>query len=244
MNTDKTIPLERVLSKMGVLSRNKTRRLIDEGRVKVNDVVIKKHFHPVNPAVDVIFIDGKPVEAAELVYIMLNKAPGYITSTLDDKSRENLFLDLPENINHLFPLFRLDNSAEGLMFFTNDNSWAQKLRESIQAVSMTYQIQIKQSIDNDIIEEMKAGVQSPGETLKFNDVTLIKASNKSSIIRVVLNGDDYTVIRRMCAFFEFNILHFVRTAVGTLELGGLEKGTTRMLSTQESGLVFEKQDFL
>lgn len=243
MNTDKTIPLERVLSKMGVLSRNKTRRLIDEGRVKVNDVVIKRHFHPVNPAVDVILIDGKPVEAAELVYIMLNKAPGYITSTLDDKSRENLFHDLPESINHLFPLFRLDNSAEGMMFFTNDNSWAQKLRESIQAVSMTYQIQIKQSIDNSIIEEMRAGVQAPGEILKFDNVSLLKASNKSSILRVVLNGDDYTVIRRMCAFFEFNILHFVRTAVGTLELGGLEKGTTRLLSKKESGLVFEKQDF-
>lgn len=237
MNTEKTIPLERILSKMGVLSRNKTRLLINQGRVKVNSVVIKKHFHPVHPETDVIMVDNVVMKAAEPVYIMLNKNPGYITSTLDDKSREGIFAELPDEITHLFPVFRLDNDAEGMMLFTNDTAWSKKLTENAALIPMTYTVQVMESFPDGIIEEMRTGVNDIGDILRLDDVSIIKASSKTSLIKVVLAGDDYSLIRRIFGFFELHILHLVRTEIGRLKLGDLEKGQIRLLDSAESILV-------
>ncbi|MCC7004602.1 rRNA pseudouridine synthase, partial [Candidatus Nomurabacteria bacterium] len=130
MNSEKnTVPLERALSKLGVLSRNNTRRLIDKKRVKVNGRVITSHFFPVELESDIILIDDQPVRPPEHVYILTHKIKGQVHLFVNEKTRETVFKELPPEIHHVVPAGRLDPAAEGLFLYTNDTKWSSRVLE-------------------------------------------------------------------------------------------------------------------
>lgn len=235
MNSEKnTVPLERALSKLGVLSRNNTRRLIDHKRVKVNGRVITSHFYPVNIETDVILVDDAPVEPADLVYVITHKIKGQLPLFVNDKTRENVFKDLPPEIHHIVPAGRLDTNAEGLFIYTNDTKWARLVIEYEETGTEVYIVRGEGELSQESLEEMKSGVVDMGDMLRFNDVVFEKQSSKTVVLRITIRGGGRTkLVRRMLSVFQFRIFQVLRVQLGGLTLGDLPRGQGRLMTMEE-----------
>ena len=120
--------LQKYIARSGLASRRKAEELILQGRVKVNDVIVKELGTKVDPQKDTIKVDNKVIKLeSNKVYIMLNKPEGYVT-TLKDKYSVKIVLDLIHGIDErIFPVGRLDMDTSGLLLLTNDGDLAFKL---------------------------------------------------------------------------------------------------------------------
>ena len=117
--------LARALSKLGFCSRSRATELIRMGKVTVNRTVRKNPEFPVLLGKDVIIMDDVSINQAEKVYVVLNKPRGLVTSASDELGRETVFACFENSkLPHLSPVGRLDKASEGLLLFTNDNTWA------------------------------------------------------------------------------------------------------------------------
>ncbi|MDE0087665.1 MAG: pseudouridine synthase, partial [Candidatus Poribacteria bacterium] len=131
--------LEKYIATSGIASRRAVKRAIREGRVTVNGTEIFIPGHPIDVESDCIEFEGKQVEPlTERIYLMLNKPAGYLTTRRDERGRPtvmDLLTELPESI---YPVGRLDLETEGLLLFTNDGNFANRLMHPSHEVDKTY----------------------------------------------------------------------------------------------------------
>lgn len=234
-----TVPLERALSKLGVLSRNKMRYLIDKKRVKVNGKVISSHFYPVDISSDVIMIDDNPVAVPEHVYMMAHKVKGQTHLFVNERTRETVFKDLPPEIHHMVPAGRLDTNAEGLFLYTNDTKWSSRVIEAEDKGTEIYLVRGEGDITDESLAEMKEGVLDMGDMLKFENAEFDKQSSKTLVLKITLTGGGRVkLIRRMLAVFQFRIFQIQRIQLGGLQLGDLPRSEGRLLTEDEKNSVF------
>ena len=120
--------LQKILAHAGVASRRECEQLIQNGHVSVNGRVVTELGTKADPSKDQIRVNGKLIQVNQrLVYIMLNKPRGYITSVKDELGRKTV-LDLVHNVSErIYPVGRLDYDSEGLLLLTNDGKLANKL---------------------------------------------------------------------------------------------------------------------
>ena len=159
------IRIQKVLSDQGVLSRRKAEEAIRAGRVTVNGrpAVIG---HPVNPARDVVAIDGHRVvfrKKKHNLYILLHKPRGVVTTTSDEQNRKcvlDLLGDLPERV---YPVGRLDRNSEGLLLLTNDGELANQVMHPSHHLAKTYRVTVRPGITDEQAAQMSAGVELDGK---------------------------------------------------------------------------------
>lgn len=235
MNSEKnTVPLERALSKLGVLSRNNTRRLIDKKRVKVNGRVITSHFFPVVIETDIILVDDQPVKPAEHIYMLTHKIKGELPRFVNEKSRETIFKELPADILHMVPAGRLDVNSEGLFIYTNDTKWARNVVEYENTGKEVYIVRGEGDLSDEALDEMKEGVVDMGDMLRFDDVVFEKNSSKTQLLRITISGGGRTkLVRRMLSVFQLRIFQVLRVQLGGLQLGDLPRSEGRILTEEE-----------
>jgi len=123
----RSVGLARALSKLGVCSRSQAAERVRAGRVRLNGIVRRDPEWPVHVGKDRLELDGTKIDAAEHLYLMLNKPRGLITSASDEHGRDTVFSLLAPGLPFVAPVGRLDKASEGLLLFTNDSEWAQKL---------------------------------------------------------------------------------------------------------------------
>lgn len=118
--------LQRFLARAGVASRRGSEDLMTAGRVTVNGVVTRELGSKVDPAVDEVAVDGRPVRlGAGAAYLMLNKRAGYLTTMRDPQGRPCVAELMPcDRYPGLFPVGRLDLDTTGLLLFTTDGDLA------------------------------------------------------------------------------------------------------------------------
>lgn len=228
--------LARALSKLGYCSRTEAQALIAAGRVKVNGRRITDAESRTVPGTDRIAVDGKPVEAQEKSYLMLNKPRGLVTSTSDERGRDTVYACLNDpGLPWLAPVGRLDKASEGLLLFTNDTCWAAAILDPASHLDKTYHVQVDCLADDALIERITAGVRDDtGETLEAKHVRLLRQGTVNSWLEIVLDEGRNRQIRRLLAAFDIGVLRLVRIAIGPLALGDLPKGRYRALSPEET----------
>src|SRR5215470_9215545 len=156
--------LARALSKLGFCSRSQAAEWIREGRVELNGRVRTDPQTPVRLGRDRLLVDGKVVQKAACVYLMLNKPRGLVTTTADEKGRETVFQCLAgKNLPFVSPVGRLDRASEGLLLFTNDTAWAARITEPSSRIEKTYHVQIDRVADDVLLDRLRAGVKLAGE---------------------------------------------------------------------------------
>lgn len=226
--------LARAMSKLGFCSRSKAAELIRMGKVTVNRTVRKNPEFPVILGQDVIIMDDVSINQAKQVYVMLNKPRGLVTSASDELGRETVFSCFEHSkLPHLSPVGRLDKASEGLLLFTNDNVWADKVTNPATHLDKTYHVQIGGLVDDVLLARLKHGIDDEGEHLSAKNVTVLRTGEKNTWLEFTLDEGRNRHIRRLLDAFDIEVLRLVRVAIGSLALGDLPKGRWRELTRKE-----------
>jgi 23S rRNA pseudouridine2605 synthase len=227
------VPLERALSKLGIMSRAQTRKLIGEGRLAVDGRTVTDATRAVVPEKARITIDGKPVVRPQACTVMMYKPKGFVTTRSDDKGRKTVYDLLPGHLKHLHPVGRLDMATTGLLLMTTDTQLSNFLTEPANAVPRVYAVTVKARIGEDDIKRLSQGIQDRGDLLKALKVTVRKASNKESHLVIELCEGRNREIRRMIEAVGSEVTALKRIAFGKLELGTLQPGKFRTVAKEE-----------
>jgi 23S rRNA pseudouridine2605 synthase len=225
--------LARALSKLGFCSRAQAFSLIRSGRVRLNQKPVCDPETPVRLGKDRIEVEGKQVAPAAKAYLMLNKPRGLVTTRNDEKGRKTIYSLLPHNSEWLAPVGRLDMASEGLLLLTNDSAWGARIASPEAHVAKTYHVQIDAVASQKLIDRLRKGVSTEGGYLALKGVSILRTGKKNSWLEIVLDEGKNRHIRRMLSELGIEVLRLMRVAVGSVELGDLPKGTTRLLTDEE-----------
>ena len=226
--------LARAMSKLGFCSRSRATELIRMGKVSVNHVVRKNPEFPVILGQDIIIMDDVSINQAKQVYVMLNKPRGLVTSASDELGRETVFSCFEHSrLPHLSPVGRLDKASEGLLLFTNDNTWADRITNPATHLDKTYHVQITGLVDESLLSRLKSGIHDHDEHLSAKNVTVLRTGEKNTWLKFTLDEGRNRHIRRLLDAFGIEVLRLVRVAIGPLALGDLPKGKWRELTRRE-----------
>jgi len=218
------VPLERVLSKLGFASRKQTRQFINEGRIKVNGKTVRDGLFQVAPETDQIMLDGKAVKKAQEITVMLNKPRGIVTTKSDEKGRKTIYSLLPQELQHLHPVGRLDMATTGLLILTTDTQLSNFLTDPLNEIPRTYVVTVEGRIDGGDLVKMQNGIEDNGEILKTVHVEARKVSNKESHLTMTLTEGKNREIRRMMEALGHEVTALKRISFGDIDLGDLKPG--------------------
>lgn len=226
--------LQKYLARAGIASRRKAEQMILDGRVKVNNKLVKELGTLVSPETDVVSVDGKPVQGAEKkIYLMLNKPIGIITSVKDEQNRPTVMDFVKAVPQRIFPVGRLDRDSEGLLLLTNDGSLAYKLTHPKYEISKTYQVLVKGRPGKKALDFLRKGIVLNGRKTSPALVKILRQLNKETLVEISIHEGRNRQVRRMFAQIGHPVVELKRTKFSFLELGDLASGQYRYLSTQE-----------
>jgi 23S rRNA pseudouridine2605 synthase len=224
----------RVISKLGLGSRSQAAQWVRDGRVRVNQRVVRDAEFPVRQGVDRIDIEGQQPGAATRVVLMLNKPRGLVTTTTDEHGRDTVYACFAGSaLPWLAPIGRLDKATEGLLLFSNDPAWAARITDPKSGPDKTYHVQIDCLPSTELPRQLEHGVVLEGERLSAKSVRCLRTGHKNAWLEIVLVEGRNRQIRRLLAAFDIAVLRVLRVAVGPLLLGALPKGQWRILTVQE-----------
>lgn len=226
--------LQKFLAEAGVASRRKAEELIKAGEIKVNGVVVKELGTKVDPAKDEVFYKNKKVTVnTKLVYLMLHKPEGYVTTVKDQFDRPTV-LDLIKGVGErIFPVGRLDYDTSGLLILTNDGDLTYRLTHPSHEVPKTYEAKLFGTpTDMDCIQ-FKRGVMVDGARVMPAKMTVIEKGEKYSTVHIVITEGKNRQVRKMCEAIKHPVSQLKRIATGELNLGNLKKGDYRPLTDKE-----------
>jgi 23S rRNA pseudouridine2605 synthase len=232
-NDSRKVGLARALSKLGYCSRTNAANLIRSGEVALNGIIRRDPEFPVHLERDRIDVGGSGVAARVRAYWMLNKPRGLVTTASDEKGRETIYSLLDDSLPWMGPVGRLDKATEGLLLLTNDSEWAARISDPATHLDKTYHVQVRASGADLPVQQFVAGVRAGGEVLRAKRAHTIRSGEKNAWLEIVLDEGKNRQIRRMCNHFGMEVVRLIRTAVGPVTLGHLEKGKARILTADE-----------
>jgi len=231
--------IQKVLASAGLGSRRSCEELISEGVVRVNGHLVADLPAWVDPKHDRITVRGKAIrQRTTQTYVMLFKPRGTICTNDDPEGRKRA-IDLVKHPSHarLFPVGRLDQDSSGLLLMTDDGELAQKLTHPSHEVARTYEIIVKGRVEESDIARLRRGIfLSNGRTAKrasAERLQILRRDRDRTRMRLILREGRNRQIRRMLARLGFPVKKLQRTAMGTLNLKGLQPGQWRDLTTSE-----------
>lgn len=224
--------LQKILSARGLCSRRKAEEWITSGRVTCNGVVAQLG-DAADPEVDEIKVDGKLLPSRnEYVYIMLNKPRGYVTTLSDEKGRPNA-AQLIDCGTRVYPVGRLDMDSEGLLLFTNDGEFANRLMHPKHEVNKTYRVLVE-GFTEENLEKLGQPIELDGYTIRKPNVKLLRQRERGQAqLLVTIHEGRNRQVRRMCAAAGMNVLRLQRISEGKLKLDQLPLGKWRYLTAEE-----------
>ena len=229
--------IQKIIASRGVASRRKAEELIAAGRVTCNGHICLLG-ESADPDVDSILLDGKPLPSGgAYMYIMLHKPKGYVTTLSDEKGRKTVFELVANCGQRVYPVGRLDMDSEGLLIFTNDGEFANRLMHPKHEVDKTYRVNVKQ-YSKAGFDKLSQPVTLDGYTIKKPEVKLISADvDGSAQLEVVIHEGRNRQVRRMCDIAGMPVLRLIRIAEGGVKLGKLPLGKWRHLTAEEVELL-------
>lgn len=230
--------LNRALALAGVASRRKADELIFAGRVTVNGAVVTEPGRRVDPATDVLTVDGRPVgrPATAPTYVLLHKPVEVVSSARDPEGRRTVMDFLPEHLRgrRLVPVGRLDYFSEGLILLTDDGELTFRLTHPRWHVDKEYEVWVRGEVPEESFTLMRAGMRlAEGEELAPVGVRMTGRRPGAVKLSMILSQGVNRQIRRMCRDLGLTILTLTRVRQGPLTLGSLPRGQARELAPAE-----------
>jgi 23S rRNA pseudouridine2604 synthase len=231
---EQSISLNKFISDTGYCSRREADRLIEAGRVMINNRVARtgNRYEPG----DQVVVDGsivKPSKQDKRVMLAFNKPVG-ITTTTDEGIKDNIisYIGYPKRI---FPIGRLDKDSEGLIFLTNDGDIVNKILRAGNNHEKEYTVRVHKPIDGAFLKSMSEGVPiMDTRTLPCK----IRQTGKQTFTIILTQGLNRQ-IRKMCEYLGYEVTNLQRTRIMHIRLDKLAVGKWRYLSEVEMGTLQE-----
>jgi 23S rRNA pseudouridine2605 synthase len=235
------IRISRFLARAGVASRRHVDDLVSQGRVTINGrraVLGQK----VDPEKDTVCVDGQVMGTIpELVYVMLDKPPGYLSSCSDPRSTRTVISLIRHVKARVFPVGRLDFDSDGLLLLTNDGDLTYLLTHPKHQVVKEYVVWVSGPKDRRKLHEMLSGILIDGRKAQVDYAEFVDDENYPGIdpgtgttgIRIGVHEGRKHLVKRICRAVGYSVLRLTRTKIGSLSLGRLPQGEWRYLSDCE-----------
>jgi 23S rRNA pseudouridine2605 synthase len=234
--------LQKILSQWGVASRRQAERLISDGRVKLNGAIATVG-QKADPAIDCIEVDGTRIQGdhrPQLVYLLLNKPIGVVSTCYDPEGRSTVLDYVPEVLRQdygLYPVGRLDTDSTGALLLTNDGDLTFWLTHPKHSVEKTYRVWVQGDLTPEGLERWRRGVVIEGRKTLPASVRQLRqqgsGSDRQTLLEIKLREGRNRQIRRVAETLGYSVVRLHRVAIGTLHLEGLGKGECRCLTPTE-----------
>jgi len=230
--------LQKYLANAGVASRRAAEKIIAEGRVSVNDEIVREMGVQIDEDYDAIKVDGELVKNEEKkYYIMLNKPVGFVTTVSDDKGRPTV-MELVSDISaRIYPVGRLDYDTEGLLLLTNDGDLTFKITHPKHDISKTYVAEVSGNITMDTIVQLRRGVVIDGKKTSPAEVEVVGATQYGTKVEITIHEGRNRQVRKMFEALGCVVKRLRRTKEAGLTLGHLPLGKWRKLSESEVNML-------
>jgi len=232
------VRLNRFLAETGTCSRRDADQLIFAGRVTVNGKIIESPAVRINSEHDAVKVEGRRVWAQPLVYVLMNKPEG-VVSTVEDPQRRTTVTDLLRGVrSRVYPVGRLDYNTSGAILLTNDGELAQRLAHPRYEFPKTYHAKVNDIPSREDLVKMAAGVRIPDKAQRYTrtrpaKVRLVKSMKKYAVVEIVLQEGRQHQVRKMCAAIHHPVAALTRVKFGFLSVAGLPSGGWRYLTRNE-----------
>jgi 23S rRNA pseudouridine2605 synthase len=225
--------VQKIIANAGICSRRRAEQLIEQGKVRVNGIVIKIG-DKAEPFRDKIIVEGREVKTCRKEYIAFNKPADCLTTLLDPRGRKTIFsyLNFKER---MIPIGRLDFRTEGLLLLTNDGDFANRVMHPRYEVDKTYKVFLDRKLEFKDLQNLREGVEIDDEQgkIKTKPVRANYASENKDVVDIIIHEGQNRIVRRMMAQLGYNVRRLIRTKVGIVELGELGTGRYRKLGYSE-----------
>ncbi|MEW6999240.1 23S rRNA pseudouridine(2604) synthase RluF [Colwelliaceae bacterium BS250] len=230
MNTADGKRLNKYISESGFCSRRAADKLIEQGRVTINDK--KPELGTKVMPSDIVKVDDNPIGAmpenkSDRVYIAYNKPIGIICTT--ERDVQGNIIDAIRHKDRIFPIGRLDKPSEGLIFLTSDGDIVNKILRAENSHDKEYIVTVDTPISERFVTRMSKGVPILGTVTKPCKVSMLG----KYMFKIVLTQGLNRQIRRMCEYLGYEVTALKRSRIMSVELGQLKPGQWRDLNEQE-----------
>lgn len=230
-NQPEQVRLNKYISNSGICSRRAADNLILEGRVKVNNSIVKELGIKVN-ADDKIQVDNETIVFEKKAYLLVNKPRNVICTKSDEKGRKSIMDLLPERFQHLYPVGRLDRNTTGIILMTNDGTLTQNLLHPSKKINKVYKVKVEKRLTQEEMNKLVLGVELEDGTSKFNKLSEL---NEDEFFRygIEIHSGKNRIIRRMFEAIDNRVLKLDRVMFHTFEKRGIPIGSFREVTISE-----------
>lgn len=220
--------LQKILARAGLGSRRHCEELIEAGSVTINGRVATLG-DKADAETDHIDVDGVRIGTQPgLVYYLLNKPTGVVTTAADTHGRP-IVTELVPTEPRVFPVGRLDQDTEGLLLLTNDGDLAQRLAHPKFGVEKEYLVEVEGNPTRGALRQLREGVELDDGVTAPAKVALVERT----LVRITIHEGRKRQVRRMCEAIGHPVVRLVRTKIGPLADRSLAPGEWRLLAIDE-----------
>ena len=212
--------LQKLIANAGYGSRRWAERLIEQGRISVNNkeaTLGDKATIADKVTIDGRLIDLKRYSEEETKVLMLNKQAGVICSNKDEEGRKSVFDYLPENTRWVM-VGRLDLNTSGLLLFTNNGDLANKLMHPSSEIDREYAVRVLGRVSDEDIKQLTSGIELEDGFAKFHKVTLGGGDGANRWYHVVVREGRKREVRRLWEALDFKVSRLIRTRFSDIRM--------------------------
>ncbi|MEG1464428.1 MAG: pseudouridine synthase [Mucinivorans sp.] len=224
--------LNRFIAQSGVCSRREADQLIKNGEIEVNKVIITELGTKVNSQTDVVTFDGKVLSGQKLIYILMNKPKGYVTTT-EDPHAEKTVLDLLKGqvSERVYPVGRLDKNTTGVLLLTNDGDLTRELTHPSFEKRKIYHVFLDRVVEEEHLEALAKGVELEDGMAAADQISYVEGNRKE--VGIEIHNGRNRIVRRMFEHFDYQVVKLDRVFFAGFTKDGLRRGFWRPLTDRE-----------
>lgn len=229
------MPLNKYIAHSGLCSRRKAVDFVKEGKVTVNGQLVTEPAFKVTPKDEVAISNKRITIQKNLVYILLNKPKGYITTTDDPEGRKTvmeLVEDAVDEEQRVYPVGRLDRNTSGLLLLTNDGELAQKLAHPKHNIKKIYHVGLNKPLTKADFDRILQGVTLEDGIANVDALGYVESGDKTQIGIEIHSGKN-RIVRRIFEHLEYEVEKLDRVTYAGLTKKNINRGKWRFLTEKE-----------
>jgi len=228
------IRLNKYIANSGICSRREADDLIIAGAVTVNGKIVTELGVKVMPTDEVRYED-KILQREKPIYILLNKPKDYITTTEDDRGRDNVMMLIEGACQQrVYPVGRLDRNTTGLLLFTNDGEMTKKLTHPRFGFKKIYQVELDKDLKLEDFETIKNGIELEDGLMQPDELEYVEGKK---IVGITLHSGKNRIVRRLFGHLGYEVEKLDRVYYAGLTKKNLSRGQWRILRQDEINIL-------